>query len=47
MSGRTEVEDLMRQDRQWLDPSTSLMARPVVPPPMEPIKDAPEIEVED
>jgi hypothetical protein len=46
MSGRAEAEELMRQDRQWVDPSTSLMAKPVELPPMEPIKDAPESEDE-
>jgi len=42
VSGKREIDDLLKQERAWLDPPTNLMARPIESPPMVPIKDTPD-----
>jgi hypothetical protein len=41
VSGKREIDALLKQERPWLDPPTNLMARPIQLPPMVPIKGTP------
>lgn len=47
MTDKREIDALLKRERSWLDPPTNLMARPIQPPPMVPIKDQTEQEDQD